>query len=227
MFHFRVHYGSYDLNAMVGWIRSHSVATIIAREEGERVHIHSIISPIKTKSTFIQQFLIKYPNLKGNKSYSCESVKEYDSMIRYICKGNSKDELPDVLYHKDIDVEEMHKDYWKVNQEIKQKTKEKKKMQTWSQRVASDFREQYPEEVIVIQELCCAYKKTEEEVKHFEKAKLTLFNFMMKCLGKSVKVLDDMIIVRLFKGIYNSYVQEGSQSEKYNNALYAKLDIDV
>ena len=228
MFHFRVHYGSQDLNALVGWIRSNSVVTIIVREEGDRLHIHSIISPIKTLSTFRQQFLKKYPNLKGNGSYSLEEVKEYDNLIRYICKGNSKDDLPDVLYQKDINIEEMHQQYWKVNQEIKEKViKEKKKGLTWIRQVARDFKEQYPEEVIVIQELCCAYKKTEEEVKHYEKAKLKLFNFVMYSLGINVKVLDDMIIVRLYKGIYNSYVQTGSQSEKYNNALYAKLDIDV
>jgi hypothetical protein len=227
MFHFRVHYGSQDLNALVGWIRSNAVVTIIVREEGDRSHIHSIINPIKTVSTFRQQFLKKYINLKGNGSYSLEEVKEYDKLIRYVCKGNSKDELPDVLYQKDINVEELHVEYWKTNQEIKEKIKEKKRVLTWSQQVKKDFSEQFPEEVNAIQTFCSLYKLTELEVAAYQQSKMKLFDFMMGCLGQHVKVLDDMIIIRLFRGIFNSYVQSSINRLSYNRALYARLDINV
>jgi len=61
LFHFRVHIDNVDFDKLVTFIKSNSTVVLIVKEFGDRPHIHSMISPIKTTSTFRQQFLKSFP----------------------------------------------------------------------------------------------------------------------------------------------------------------------
>jgi len=65
---------------------------------------------------------------------------------------------------------------------------------------------------------------TDEMKEHLNNAKYHLFAYMMRRLGKSVKVLDESVIKRLFNGLYNSFVQEDAQAaEKFNKQLFKSI----
>jgi len=227
LFHFRVHLDKIScLDKLVLFIRSKSVCTIIAKEIGERPHIHSIISPLKTKSTFMQQFHAEFPNNKGNGAFSCETVKELESLKLYICKGENKDSMPDVLYST-IDTKMYHEQYWTNNAELKKDNKNKKeKTLTWIQQVKVDFAIEHPSEVARLSDpIECRWKPDDTEIKNYKISQHLLLGFILKRLGKSVKVIDDNVISRLYKGIQNSYIQDGVHTDKFTSFMLEKLNL--
>ena len=230
LFHFRVHTDNLDLEKLISFIKSNANTLIIVKELGERPHIHCIIEPIKSVSTYRQQFLKSFPMCKGNKCYSLEEVKDIDAMKKYVCKGESESLMPNVLFVKDLDVDSLHKCYWETNKSLKTNTasqkENKKKTVTWIQEVRNEFQQEYPN---VCDELSspieCRWKPTEFETTYHNKCKKELFRFVLKKLGKSVKVLDDTVLARLYKGVLNSYIQEGNNTEKYGDYLFDKLGL--
>lgn len=227
LFHFRVHVDNVDFDKLIGFIKSASVVVMIVRECGERPHIHCILTPTKTVSTFRQQFLKTFPMCKGNKCYSLEEVKDEEKMKLYLCKGESKFDMPEVI-HSTIDTEVYHNKYWENNDELKEKSgvKTKEKSLTWIQQVRKDFLLEYPFDVRILQDPVDAkWKPTESEIENYNKSKKALLGFILKRLGKTVKVLDDNVVVRLFKGILNSYIVEGENVDKYIDFMFEKLPI--
>ena len=57
---------------------------------------------------------VYYP---GNVSYSVKVVEENKVVdtIRYLCKGLSKDDAPDVRFNDGYIVEDLHDAYWQIN----------------------------------------------------------------------------------------------------------------
>lgn len=227
LYHLRVHLTDLiTFESIVSFLTINAYPELIVKEIGERPHIHSIIRLKKTKSTFRQQLLKKFDSLKGNGSYSFELVKKKDEMYLYLCKGDDKDTLPDVKFNNNHDIEALHTTYWKNNVEMfKGKKTEKQLVLTWSQKVKSQFEKEHPAIVSHLQQGINDWKQTDYEKEELLKSKKFLFDFCMKCLGRSVKVLDDNIIIRLYKGIYNSYIQESSDSYNYNESLFDKLGL--
>ena len=92
---------------------------LIVREDGNRPHIHCVITEFpKTKSTFCQQLKKRFPVVVGNKSFSCETKDDMEAQLRYLSKGNSLEEQPEVLYNDNIDVESYHSQYWEINNSL-------------------------------------------------------------------------------------------------------------
>ena len=149
-YHFRVHIDNLELEKLVGFIKSNATVLIIVKELGERPHVHCIISPIKTLSTFRQQFLKSFVMCKGNKCYSLEEVKDIEHMKAYVCKGEKKSP-PEVIFSSDkIDVDFYHKKYWEVNAELLTKVSERKDKKSktnmpWLTEVRCQFIQDYPE----------------------------------------------------------------------------------
>lgn len=227
LFHFRVHIDNVDLDKLVGFIKSASVVVLIVRECGERQHIHCILTPTKTESTFRQQFLKAFPMCKNNKCYSLKEVKDEEAMKLYLCKGESVLLLPEVIYST-IDTDGYHSKYWENNVELKKKSgvKDKEKSLTWIQQVRKDFLLEHPIDVRILQDpIDAKWKPTESEIENYNKSKKLLLGFILKRLGKTVKVLDDNVVVRLFKGILNSYIVEGENVDKYIDFMFEKLPI--
>lgn len=227
LFHFRVHVDNLDIEKLSGFIKSSSVVTLIVKEIGERPHIHCIITPTKTASTFRQQFLKTFPMCKGNKCYSLEEVKEEESMKLYLCKGENRDTSPEVIYSI-IDTEVYHNQYWENNDKLKKNSgvKVKEKSLSWIQEVKIDFLKEFPFDARDLSDpIECKWNPTESENEKYTKSKKVLLGFILKRLGKSVKVLDDNVLTRLFKGIHNSLIQDGEHTEAYAEFMYSKLPI--
>lgn len=227
LFHFRVHIDNLNLDKLLGFIKSSSVVVLIVKEMGERPHIHSVITPTKTASTFRQQFLKTFPECKGNKCYSFEEVKDEENMKLYLCKGENRTTLPVVLYTT-IDTECYHNHYWENNDKLKKDSghKVKDKSLSWIQEVKRDFLQEYPFDARDLSDpIECKWNPDDITVENYTKSKKVLLGFILKRLGKSVKVIDDNVITRLFKGILNSFIQDGEHCDAYTEFMYSKLPI--
>lgn len=228
LFHFRVHIDNLIIDNLILFIKSHSMLLLMVKEIGDRPHVHCILEPTKTVSTFRQQFLKTFPQCKGNKCYSLEEAKDIDKLKCYLSKGESETIMPVILFNKDVDVDCYHKQYWETNKSLKSHTASQQKVKTltWTQEVKSEFQEQYPQDVLELSDpIDCRWKPTEQDVKNHITSKKLLLSFVLKKLGKSVKVLDDNIITRLYKGVLNSFIQEGSHTGKYTDFLFDKLGL--
>jgi len=215
-YHFRVHTDTLDLQKLVGFIKSNATVLIIVKEMGERPHIHCILQPIKTKSTFIQQFHVHFPNHKGNKSFSCETVKDLEHMKAYCCKGEKKKE-PDVVFSSDkIDVTSYWTKYWEVNAELVSKVADRKDKKSktnmpWMKEVRLEFIQLHPSEYTELgNPYDCRWKtdKGDAEKKRYNDAGKTLLKFIYKKLGNAVKVLDDNVVTKMYRGIENCAITD-------------------
>lgn len=228
LFHFRVHIDNVDLEKLVGFIKSHSTVVLIVREMGERPHIHCILTPTKTPSTFRQQFLKNFVMCKGNKCYSFEEVKEEEHLKAYLCKGEIDIE-PDVIFST-MDTLFYHKKYWEVRRELKQSSgNDGKKTKTinlsWLQVCKIDFCKEHGDELLWLQSptnYIGSY--TESEKLRYDSAKKKLLGFILKRLGQNGKLMDDTLIVRFFKTIHNMIIQDGDNPEKFTDYLFDKLN---
>lgn len=230
LFHFRVHIDNLNLDNLQIFIKSNAVTLLIVKEIGDRPHVHCIIEPTKTVSTFRQQFLKSFPQCKGNKCYSLEEVKDLDKLKCYLSKGESETIMPVVIFNKDVDVDCYHKQYWEVNKSLKSNTASQKpqktKTLTWIQEVKIEFQNEYPYDVVELSDpIDCRWKPTEQEVKTHLTSKKLLLKFVLKKLGKSVKVLDDNVVTRLYKGVLNSYIQDGNHTDAYADFMFDKLGL--
>lgn len=229
--HFRVHIDIVDLESLVGFIKSSAVVKLIVKEQGTRPHIHCMIQPLKTVSTFRQQFIKKFEMCKGNRCYSLEEVKDEERLLAYMCKGDSKDSMPEVVFNNEVDVVAYHNKYWEVNSALKASSQstavqKKEKSKSWIQEVRDDFVKECPEHIVVLANpIECMWKPTEADVESYEKSKKMLLAFVLKRLGKSVKVLDDNIVARMFRGIHNSLIQDGQHADKFAEYVYGKLGL--
>lgn len=227
LFHFRVHIDNLSLDKLVAFMKSNASVMIIAKEMGERPHIHSIISPIKTVSTYRQKFIQEFPMCKGNKCYSLEKVQDEEKMKAYICKGEEK-KKPEIIYTNGVDVDSYYEKYWVVNKELKTNngTVKKEKSVSWMNEVKMEFVTKYPVEVQVLSNpIECMWNPTDAEKADYKKCQKELLGHVLKKLGKSVKVLDDNILLRMYKGIHNSLIQEGNNTGKYVDFMFDKIGL--
>jgi len=148
LLHFRLTDDSQpNLEEVTTWLRSVSKVYLCVLESGSitgKQHTHCVHDFPKTKSTFGQNFLKKFPRYKGNQSYSCETLKkELENNIRYLCKG-TKDILPQVLFssYSDEEIKLFHEQYWSENKKV---VKEKNKTISWSQQLTQDIQNEYPQ----------------------------------------------------------------------------------
>lgn len=233
LYHFRLHYEPYNLSEILEYIKSKADVLICVHETATRNHIHTVLIFKQTKSTFFQQFLKKYSEYKGNKSYSCEKVKKKDDMIAYCCKGLSSDILPEVLIKSDdICVVDYHTQYWKVNAIVMEKKEvnmgcqngsslvSKAKSKSWSERVFEQIQDELSSECDVIISYNNGFKLTDSEQQLLIEAKRKVFRMVVRCLGKSVKKINENIIRDLYSGFINSILQK---DETAGNAYADKL----
>lgn len=216
---------------LVLWIRTESQCLLAVKEmsQKDKKHIHVLIE-IKNKSTFIQKFHKKFVTYKGNKSYSCEELREpLDNSLKYLSKGEKYGELPIVLFSKytELEINEFHNQYWEhPSAQKKMKDETKKSTLTWSQQVKIDYQKEHSEQVNFMKftDTVNQWLPTDKEKQNMIDAKYHLFCYCMRRLGKSVKVMDESIIKRLFNGVYNSFIQEDAvASERFNKQLFNSI----
>lgn len=232
IFQFRVTEPDDDMiTKLVLWIRSKTQTLLAVKEmsQAEKKHIHVLID-IKNKSTFIQQFHKQFLTYKGNKSYSCEELREpLENSLKYLSKGEKSGELPIILFSKysSEEILQFHNEYYEhpaAQKKLKEKEKEPKL--NWTQEVKRDYQKEHPSEIAYLQfqHIKNQWLPTDEEKQRLNDAKYHLFKYCMRRLGKSVKVLDESIIKKLFNGVYNSFVQDNEVSaEVFNKDLFKSI----
>lgn len=118
------------------WLDKVSSGHLVVREESnpnENTHYHAVLHS-KIKATSLRQsFRRAFPDHKGNAAYSLKECDEDpDGYGRYICKGLSKEEGPNVvirqgLLYTDEWVRQHHEQYW-VNNDLIAQARAKRKM---------------------------------------------------------------------------------------------------
>lgn len=119
----RIHELSDDTRARVlrlcdGIVGSHLFVREVA---ANRPHYQGVILSDIANQTLRQRVKVLFPECKGNKGYSVSKVKCEESYRRYLLKGSSATELPDVvshcaIFHDDGYVAREHRAYWTTAQ---------------------------------------------------------------------------------------------------------------
>lgn len=105
------------------WMSKEANGFIVAFEiSGDNKHIHAIINTDKKLKPLRSSFVRAFPECVGNKGYSLKECNDdFDAYIRYICKGNGKDDPPVIWSHQGLDyTDKAIEDAWRmyyVNQE--------------------------------------------------------------------------------------------------------------
>jgi len=207
LLHFRLTDDSLqNLEEVTTWLRSVSKVYLCVLESGSvtgKQHTHCVHDFPKTKSTFGQNFLKKFPKYKGNQSYSCETLKkELENNIRYLCKG-TKDSLPQVLFscYNEEEIKLFHEQYWSENKKV---VKEKNKTISWSQQLTLDIKEEIPQSV---------------NFKYDALSIQILTRRVLKQLGATSKKLNHMIVRDLVLGQLNALNEYSLQEDIYMKAF--------
>jgi len=220
--HFRVrHDDDAVLNSITLWCRSHAKVYISVQEMGKNdgKHIHVIIDTNKTISTFRQNFIKEFPELKGNQSYSLKIFeKDLDHNIRYVCKG-TKEQLPNILF-KTITMDEVinaHKTFWENQKQFLiekgvNPDKPTKKVIPFKDRVISQLPVGVPAAYSALQAM---YKRSDYEEHEYQKVRKTIVNTTILSMGQYGKDCDANILTRLINGVLLKCVTDyGNKEEK-------------
>lgn len=237
LWHFRVHYEPYKPEDVVTFVKERANMIIAVRETASRPHIHMVIVKFKqTKSTFVQQFLNKFPEYNGNGSYSCSKKDDLEAQTRYCLKGESKETKPEILYHKEgLDCDKYHQDYWSENERLVAEAKakyqpkgsendlaKKPKTKSWTEKVYDEMVVQYPSEVMTIQTYQLLYKPSEVERSSYNEARFILFRHVKRAFGKAIKKISPRIIQEIFDGMINAILGD-EYSEKADRIMFNQL----
>lgn len=235
-YHFRCFTETIVLDDLVTFLKEQSNVLLIVFEESKithRPHIHATVRFPKAVNTFRDKLRQKFPNLFGNKSYSICKVRDYDSNLKYCCKGKPSD-YPEVLYTSlgNDEIKQYYNEYWQVQDSIlkaKAKSKDevnmdcqndplliveaksKVKSLTWSEKLTKTIIRDYPL-------MCDGFvqyhnnKSVDYDLLHEG-----LTGVILEHLGKHSKNLDEFILIRLYNAQINAIIQQcGDDGAKRN-----------
>lgn len=78
--------------------------------------------PRSLKDKFVRKFRERFPDLKGNKFYSCKQVTDEMGMLRYLCKADGEKYTVQVVANNILSNSEIlryHADYYEVQRNLK------------------------------------------------------------------------------------------------------------
>lgn len=210
--HLRVTRERGDCEAVIEWVRTQTNRYLCCYEVATRGHSHIVFQYSLTESTFRQKLVKKFSYLKEgsrNEYYALSTKDDLEANERYVCKGNSKDEMPDIIgksfQYTDELIEQRHKEYWKINDEIKKGDTVKQareKTETFVQYIVKE---------LTVARNDFSYSNIVD--------KKTVFECVMRCLGKKGKVLDTIIVRRLVYGVFNIIDPKGTAEAVYNQVF--------
>lgn len=112
------------------FLQSKNISGIGVREvSGNNEHWHFHLETLIKPSSFRVLLKRGVPGLQGNGCYSVSEVKDVDKYLRYICKGDGPQLLPEVSWKlgplwTDERIEELHTEYWEANAAMKKRRTE-------------------------------------------------------------------------------------------------------
>lgn len=103
-----------------------SVRETGASGDNEHWHFLLFLTVGLKLSAFRTAFLRQFPSLKGNGDYSLSQCKDVDKYSRYLAKGESEGQTPEVCWRYGLDwteekLEELHEAYWTENRKLKKR----------------------------------------------------------------------------------------------------------
>lgn len=224
-----------ELKSIVIWCRSQSKVYIAVQEIGKNdgKHIHVVVDTSKTISTFRQNFIKQFPNLKGNQSYSLKKFeKDLDHNIRYCCKG-TKDSHPVVLFTilTQDEIESAHKKFWEEQKKYLTEHGVKSVDKPTKTTRAPNFKEKVIAQLPVgvpaaYSALYAMYKRSDYEEAEFKKVRKIIIDTVLLCLGKYAKDIDDNIVTRNINGVLYKCVTDYGQPEE-KQVLFDRMEARV
>lgn len=109
------------------WLSKHSIGGFAVREvAGSNEHWHFLLDTAKTIKQLRCSFNRECPGLKGNGKYSLTECRDVDKYVRYMAKGDSEGQLPEVAWRLGLEwtdekLAELHDEYWQENRALKKK----------------------------------------------------------------------------------------------------------
>lgn len=115
------------LTAVLTWLAEIAAGGFGVREvAGDNEHWHFLVESEKTYKAVRCSFNKKVPELKGNGAYSMSEVEDLEKYERYLCKGESDGEGPEVVWRNSVKYteekcSELHGAYWEENRKLKKR----------------------------------------------------------------------------------------------------------
>lgn len=115
----------HEHHSFLEYLDSTGGAYFIVREgHVDNPHMHAVVFSEKTLAAFRSKFVRQVlGGAHGNGAYSITKVKDLDKYERYMCKGASSAEAPDVVAVNGIKyswewIHDTHERYWATNEEL-------------------------------------------------------------------------------------------------------------
>lgn len=115
------------LSEVLAWAAKYEIGGWAVRELAtDNEHWHFILYASKTIKQLRCSFNRDCPSLKGNGKYSLTECRDEDKYLRYMAKGSSEGEYPEVVWRHGLEwteekVEELHDAYWEANRKLKKR----------------------------------------------------------------------------------------------------------
>lgn len=234
-YHFRCFTESIEQDELITFLKENTNVLLAVFETSygsHRPHVHVTLQFPKSVNAFRDKLRQKFPTIFGNKSYSISKVRDYESNLKYCCKGTASD-YPDVLYTTIPDdmVKQYYNEYWVVQKSVlkaKAKSKEvnmgcqndsslpevkqpKVRTLTWSEKLHKTIVADYPG-------LCQGFVQYHSGLTvDYDMLHEALTGVILEHLGKHAKNLDEFILIRLYNAQLNSIIQNcGDEKCKTN-----------
>lgn len=116
------------LESVKAWALKWDLGGFCVREtvEGHNEHWHWFFESDKTIKQLRSSFNRDVPELKGNGAYSMTDCRDEDKYIRYMAKGPSEGQMPEIawlnsLLYTEDKLSELHDEYWTENRKLKKR----------------------------------------------------------------------------------------------------------
>lgn len=115
------------LDKVKAWADKHGLGGWAVREvAGDNEHWHLFLEGDKTIKQLRCSFNREVPELKGNGAYSLTDCRDADKYLRYMAKGDSDGQMPELAWSNSIlyteeKVSELHDQYWEENRKLKKR----------------------------------------------------------------------------------------------------------
>lgn len=116
-----------ELDKVKAWALRHGLGGFAVREvAGDNEHWHFFLEGDKTIKQLRCSFNREVPELKGNGAYSLTECRDVDKYVRYLAKGESDGQMPELAWSNSIlydeeKLSELHDAYWSENRNLKKR----------------------------------------------------------------------------------------------------------
>lgn len=126
VYKYAIRFDGTDEAPFLAWLGTMGGAYFVVRESHDNnPHFHAVLHSERKINAVRMALRRKFPETHGNGSYSLTLVRDLEKYMRYMCKGASVNEAPDVvgrngIGYTDTAVAGWHEQYWATNAELQE-----------------------------------------------------------------------------------------------------------